>query len=276
MSQLDFPDFDRYLLAQKSRIIHQVWFGTIPNRRAAKKTYEKLKKYRESWIVKNPTWLRIEWDKDMCKNLVRSFYPEHIELFEKYPYEIQRCDAIRYLILHRYGGWYADMDYYCNRPLDEAMVEYKNDIYLVQTPNMNLVNNDYVSNSLMYSYSDNPFWKQLMIEMEKNNFYPYYYGKHIIVMYTTGPGILNRVYSKYKYRYRVKSLPFKYFHPYGIVDEIRSLSLGDDVFTVHFGQSTWHTKDSDFYNCFVRDWKIFVFEILVYTILILLKILNKL
>jgi glutathione peroxidase-family protein len=36
MSGLDFWDFDKYLLSQKGRIIHQIWFGTIPNKREAK------------------------------------------------------------------------------------------------------------------------------------------------------------------------------------------------------------------------------------------------
>jgi mannosyltransferase OCH1-like enzyme len=266
MSQLDFPDFDRYLIAQNGRIIHQVWFGTIPNKRSAKKSYEKMKRYRESWIVKNPTWLRIEWNKDMCKNLVKSFYPEHIELFEKYTYEIQRCDAIRYLILHRYGGWYADMDYYCNKPLDEAMLKFKNNILLVQTPNMRLINSDYVSNSLMFSTPHHPFWKQLMIDMEKNNTYPYYYGKHVIVMFTTGPGILNRVYSKYKYKYKVKSLPWKLFHPYGTGDEKLTLN-NSDIYTVHISKGSWQNSDSKFYSFFVREWKIIVFILVLFIFL---------
>lgn len=271
MAQLDFEDFDRYLIGQKGRIIHQVWFGTIPNKREAKKAYEKLKLYRDSWMIKNPTWFRVEWNKSMCVQLIKSFYPEHTELFKKYKYEIQRCDAVRYLILHRYGGWYADMDYYCNRPLDEAMAEYKNDIYFVQSPNgVTGQDEDHISNSLMYSLPNHSYWKQVMLELEKSQRVPYYYGKHVAVMFSTGPGILNRIYSKYKYRYKVKSLPWKLFHPYGIKDEKLSLTENKEVFAIHVGKGSWEDRDSKFLLCWVREWKIVLFIILILLIPLLI------
>jgi inositol phosphorylceramide mannosyltransferase catalytic subunit len=267
MAQLDFDDFDKYLLEQQGRIIHQIWFGTIPNKKEAKKAYNKLKLYRDSWMIKNPTWFRVEWNKAMCAQFVKSFYPEHTEMFNKYNYEIQRCDAIRYLILHRYGGWYADMDYYCNRPLDEAMNEYKNDIYFVQSPNgIAGQDDDHISNSLMYSVQGHSYWKQVMLELEKNQRVPYYYGKHVGVMFSTGPGILNRIYSKYKYRYKVKSLPWKLFHPYGIKDEKLSLMANKEIFAIHVGKGSWEDKDSKFLLCWVREWKIVLFIVCMFVI----------
>ena len=32
MNELNFEDLDQYLLDQNSKIIHQIWFGTIPNK----------------------------------------------------------------------------------------------------------------------------------------------------------------------------------------------------------------------------------------------------
>ena len=56
MNSLNFEDLDKYMIAQGGRIIHQVWFGTMPTKGKAKKTYIKLKQYRDSWKIKNPTW----------------------------------------------------------------------------------------------------------------------------------------------------------------------------------------------------------------------------
>lgn len=264
MSHLDFTDFDAYLLQQKGRIIHQIWFGTIPNRKEAKKAYDKLKIYRDSWTIKNPTWCRIEWDRKMCVQLVQSLFPEHLDMFKAYPHEIQRCDAIRYLILYRYGGWYADMDYYCNRPLDEALSAYKNDIYFVQSPNgVAGQDEDHISNSLMYSVPNHPYWNQVMLDLEKNQKAPYFYSRHLAVMFTTGPGILNRIYSRYKYRYKVKSLPWKLFHPYGIKDEKLLLSEDKEVYTIHVGKGSWEERDSKFLIFWVREWKMCLFVLLV-------------
>jgi len=33
-----------------------------------------------------------------------------LETFDAYPYPIQRADAIRYFVLHHYGGIYIDLD----------------------------------------------------------------------------------------------------------------------------------------------------------------------
>jgi len=258
--ELDFKDLDNILLKQNNKIIHQVWFGTIPNKRSAEKAYEKLKLCRNSWKVKNPNWYHIEWNKDMCINLLKTLYPEHIEMFKKYNYEIQRCDMVRYLILHRYGGWYVDMDYYCNRPLDEAMLIYNSNIYLVQSPNGIIgQDEDHISNSLMYSVKNHPFWRQILIEMEKVKNISYYYTKHLDVMFKTGPGILNHIYSMYKYRYKVKSLPWKLFQPYGIKDEKMLLKNDKEVFAIHLGKGSWEDNDSKFLIFWLREWKILLF-----------------
>jgi len=184
-------------------------------------------------------------------------------MLSNYKYPIQQCDTIRYLLLHRYGGWYADMDYYCCKPLDEVANKYPNDIYLVQTPNTIGTDIDHVSNSLMFSKANHSFWKQLMVELEKNPTVPYYYTKHLVVMFTTGPVIVNRVYSKYKYRFRVKSLPYKLFHPYGISDTIMSLKNNSDIYTIHIGKGSWESDDSKFFLGLLREWKIMVFVIIL-------------
>lgn len=263
MSGLNFDDFDQFLLSQDNKIIHQVWFGLIPNKRAAKKTYEKMKLYRDSWKIKNPNWRHIEWNNDMCYQLVKNIFPEHIEMYKKYTYEIQRCDFVRYLILFRYGGVYADMDYYCNRPFDEALEKYTNDIYFVQSPNSIGTYTDHISNSLMYSKAGHPFWKKVFIELEVHKDPPYFYSKHLAVMFTTGPAILNRIYSKYKYRYRVKSLPHKLFHPFGLGDDIMSLNKNPDVYAIHIGKGSWEKGDSKFLLNLLSEWKIILFVLLV-------------
>jgi len=139
---LEFEDLDKYIIAQKGKIIHQVWFGTIPNKQSAKKYYNKLKQCRDSWKIKNPNWCHIEWNKEMCTSLIKFYYPEHQDMVKNYKYEIQRCDPIRYFILHRYGGLYADMDYSCNRPWDEVLKDYTDDLYFVKTTNRGCTKNE--------------------------------------------------------------------------------------------------------------------------------------
>jgi mannosyltransferase OCH1-like enzyme len=257
--------FDNILLSKKGKIIHQIWFGTIPNKKEAKEAYKKLNFYRTSIKTKNPKWFIFEWNLDRCICLIKTFYPEYLKLFNNYTYDIQRCDMIRYLILHRYGGWYMDMDYYCNRPLDEAMETFKdNDIALVQTPNTVIGQDiDHISNSLMWSKPNNQFWLQLMRELETNSKFQGYFPKYIEVMFTTGPIILNRSYQQFKKIYNIKGLPWEQFHPYGVKSEVKLLKLPKEVYTAHIGKSSWYEKDTNFIVFFFKEWPLLVFISLI-------------
>jgi len=259
MNTLDFEDLDKYLLAQRGHIIHQVWFTNIQNKKNTTKMYKKYKKYKDSWQIKNPTWCQVEWNQHQSKKLMQVFFPVYYNMYKNYIYEIQRCDCIRYFFLYRYGGLYADMDYYCNKSFDQALSIFKNSFYLVSTPN---VGNSYVSNSLMYSKPRHPFWRRLFFEMNVSKSCPIYYSRHLIVMYTTGPGILTRVYNKYKIKYRLKSLPSHLFHPHGLSDNIMTLN-NDKVYSIHIGEGSWEHSDSKILTYFYIEWKIILFIILV-------------
>jgi len=265
MDDLSFDDFDSYLLGSKNKIIHQIWFGIIPNRRSARKALEGLKKYKDSWLTKNPSWTYVCWDLDRCKELVKKHYPQHIEMYKNYPYHIQRCDTVRYFILHRYGGLYADMDYYCNRDWDDIVKMYSNSLYLVETPNK-FYDDVHISNSLMFSTAGHVFWSKLFIELEIWQHAPIYYSRHMTIMFTTGPGILNRVFNKYKTSYRLDYYPYKLFHPYGLNTDIISLKSKPEVYAVHLGKGSWEKNDSHIIIFVYQEWKVLIFILLVLTI----------
>lgn len=259
MDDLTFEDIDTYLLSQKGNIIHQIWFGTIPNKKIAQKAFLGLKKYRDSWLIKNPDWTYICWNLERCSKLVYTYYPEHREMYEQYSYQIQKCDCVRYFILHRYGGVYADMDYYCVKNFTDVLSEYKNSIYLVETPNK-IGKSVHVSNSLMYSKPGHVFWKKLFIELEKNKNVPYYYGRHVTIMFTTGPGILNRVYNRYRFKYKLDHFPCDKFHPLGL--DMENVKC-KDVYAIHMGKGSWESVDSKFLIFVYTEYKIIMFILIV-------------
>ena len=267
MKTLNFKSLDQCLLAQNNRIIHQIWFCTIPNKRSACKAYIKLKIYRDSWKIKNPTWYHIQWNKQLCFELIQTLFPEHIDMYKKYKWDIQRCDAVRYFILYRYGGVYADMDCYCNRSFDEVLQNYPGICRLVQTPNHYGIS---ISNALMYSKRNHVFWKKVHLELEKSKEKYYYIGNHIQIMCTTGPTFLNRVFEKYKYRYGLNMYPYEKFWPYGISDVITTLISNPDIYTVHVCKGSWQKFDTQFFNTFVREWKIIAYIIIIYIVIIII------
>lgn len=256
-----FEKKDCMLLNHKGNIIHQIWFGIIPNKKEAAETLKTLEKFQNTWIDNNKDMFYMLWGYNDCKSVVKLYYPEIYDMYIKYPYHIQRCDAVRYCILHRYGGMYADMDYICNRPISKILEEYTNDLYLVETPNA-VGSNNHVSNSLMYSKPGNIFWKKLLFEMELHKEPPSYCGRHMSIMFTTGPAILNRTFNKWRFRYNIKSFPYQKFHPYGLDTDIKITKLPDTIYAAHLGKGSWESQDSKILIFFYKEYKFTAFILL--------------
>jgi mannosyltransferase OCH1-like enzyme len=260
MNYVNFETMDKFLLNSNGFIIHQIWFGIIPNKNEAEKTMASLSKFRDSWLIKNPTWVYKCWNLTDCRLLIKIYFPKYLNMYDKYPYIIQKCDCVRYCILYRYGGLYADMDYYCNRSWDKVIKDYPGNLYITETPNK-ITQYTQISNSLMYSKPNNPFWKHLLLEMEKSQKMPLYYSKHMIIMYTTGPCIIDRIFHKYKEKYSLKTYPYKLFHPFGITSELKVNNTS--IYSYHLQKGSWNTIDTNIINFLYKDYKILIFIIFI-------------
>jgi len=252
-------DQDALLLSRTGKIIHQVWFALSDK---SDELYDKYASFRESWNRNEPEWYRMEWNEPFSKWLAKTHFPEFFDTYMSYPYDIQRVDMIRYMALSRYGGWYADMDYYCNKPLQDAHRAFPHDFYLVESPNVG----GYVSNSLMYSTPNHVFWKRLLIAMEHYKNPPRYYSRHLVIMHTTGPSILTQVFNAYKARDRLNTLPAKLFHPTGITTNITRLIDHPDVYAFHAGHGTWEGVDSKLLVTVYRHKWLFLFILFIMSI----------
>lgn len=86
------------------KIIHQIWGGE-------KKLPKHFKVLSETWKNDYPDWQYEFWDDERIYQFVLDSYPEYYDQFISLPFNIQRWDAIRYLILAEIGGMYVDFDY---------------------------------------------------------------------------------------------------------------------------------------------------------------------
>ena len=51
------------------------------------------------------------WTDVDLRQMVAADYPELLQLYDSYPQNILRFDMARHLILYKYGGVYADIDF---------------------------------------------------------------------------------------------------------------------------------------------------------------------
>lgn len=87
------------------RIIHQTW--------KTKDVPSPLDQLPQTWKEYLPNWEYILWTDEMNREFVCKHFPDFLEKYDTYPCNIQRADAIRYLLLKVYGGLYVDMDFEC-------------------------------------------------------------------------------------------------------------------------------------------------------------------
>ncbi len=77
--------------------------------------------WRQTFIDQNPEYQVVLWDDDDNRALIDRHYPWFKDVYEGYPKEIFRADAVRLFFLFHHGGLYADMDAECLRPVDDTV-----------------------------------------------------------------------------------------------------------------------------------------------------------
>lgn len=135
------------------------------------------------------------WDLKDCEELIVEYFPQYIELWNDFRYDIQRCDFIRYLILFIEGGWYMDCDTY---PLqDMKPLENNNQVFTT----WHIDHKRLPYNAVMASTDRNPLFLDIMRDVEYRTYekqskkiYDTWKGR--LVFQTTGHHMLKRHIAK--------------------------------------------------------------------------------
>jgi mannosyltransferase OCH1-like enzyme len=154
------------------RILHQTWKTEhVPAR---------WQDARRSWLAAHPGWEHRFWTDEDLDRLVRTRAPGFYPLWRAYPWDIQRVDSARYLMLHELGGVYADLDLICTKPLDDLL---RHDLVLARTRPLGL------TNALMLSRPRHPLMRSALEQLPsayarwQRSWLP----RHFRVLLTTGP-----------------------------------------------------------------------------------------
>lgn len=73
--------------------------------------------WSESFKRTNPDFKYFLWDDFDNRRFIETYYSWFLPVYDAYPREIYRADAVRYFFLYQFGGLYADMDTECLRPV---------------------------------------------------------------------------------------------------------------------------------------------------------------
>ena len=162
----------------------------------------------DSWYNQYPTneYEHIFWTDEDLDILVSNDYPEYFDLYRSFPFHIMRIDFARYLMLHKFGGLYVDMDYYCYKNFHSMIKDA--DLVLIEA----LVRNEIVTNSMMASEPNHPFWIDCLEETRRFN-YPYTETLDLnhYILDITGPFFLSRMAMRSEHKIHI--LNKKDFNP---------------------------------------------------------------
>ncbi|KAK4057608.1 hypothetical protein OIO90_001254 [Microbotryomycetes sp. JL221] len=209
------------------KIIHQTWkTDTLPDR---------WKQVRQTCIDLHPDYEYMLWSDDSSREFIAREYPWFLATFDGYTYPIQRADAIRYFVLHHYGGVYMDLDIGCRRNMDPLL---SFQIILPATIPVG------VSNDLMFAEKQHPFMDLVIHNLVT---FDHSYGTNYpTVMFSTGPMFLSAQYGLWPKEdvvgedRQVRVLPRRWYGKNAPDTEMQ------DSFFDHYYGSSWHADDAGF------------------------------
>ncbi len=214
-------------------IIHQTWkTDDIP---------ENFRAFSATWRDRNPDWAYRFWsDRDLLE-FVAIHYPACLELFCSYRQGIQRADAGRYMLLHHFGGIYADMDAECVQPLNPLVSEDR--VILCEEPKAHWPwaasyrgQPVMLFNGVMASPAGHFFWPHLLTRMADAR-------NASDVLDSTGPCLLTGAVLSYPEQETIRIEGANFFNP------IDSLGNSPDDFnmakcySIHHWSGTWWKKN---------------------------------
>lgn len=166
------------------KIIHQTW-----------KTADIPRYYVEwvkTWLRKHPDWKYMFWTDESARKLIADKYSDLLPAYDMYLENIRRADAMRYVILHEYGGVYVDLDMESLTPLDSIVRKYS--CILPQEPYEHpIIDSNFehlVINAFMACKSRHPIMKKFIQTLPK-------FAHMWNVLDSTGPHYATLIYREY-------------------------------------------------------------------------------
>jgi FkbM family methyltransferase len=165
------------------RLLHQTWKGCeVPPRQ------------REWWdrcATLSPRWEMLLWTDAANRAFVARHFPEHLSLYDSYDVPIKRVDAVRYLLLYKYGGVYMDLDFACVRDLETIPLRGQPGQATLIMQRKSVHDHEAVSNAFMAAPPAHPFFKHVIGALKAS-------AHHKHVLDATGPRFITRAWHTWR------------------------------------------------------------------------------
>lgn len=149
-----------------------------------------MQAWRDGFVEQNPSFDFPLWNDADNREFISRNFPWFLDVYDAYPREIFRADAVRYFFLYAHGGVYADLDMISLRPLDpfvgrEAVVLGR------MGPDASFDHS--LPNAAMASPARHPLWLLAIADMMD----AHAADPTALVEYLTGPVLLKRAHDAF-------------------------------------------------------------------------------
>lgn len=191
-------------------IVHQIYFDFYGN--GMNELFKESRKQFQLWCRENGYLYRL-WTEADCDNLIFE-YPQYVDMYLSARYKIMKIDILRFVMLHKYGGLYADLDVF---PQIQELKREKDLYFVLDKCNGGRKNLQYITNEVLQIKAGHSFainyldYVKKQIE-KKQDMEIYKTWKKRYVLQTTGVYALTRYLKKGFYDfdyYTTNQLEFK-------------------------------------------------------------------
>jgi len=224
LNNLDIANNEKDIKASIPKLIHQIWIGDS-------KLPKSCIPWMKSWKKFNPDWEYKLWDEENIREL-------NINDFDIYSKDINpgyRSDILRYIILKKFGGLYADTDFECLKSIPSNFLKYK---FIAGNMFGNIPS---IGNSILLSSPN-----FILLDRVLNHIKLTEYKNEInYIIKNSGPEIVTKEYFSLKKFDKDNSLilPSNYFYPYPNFmlnrNINRYLEIEDVSVGIHHWEMTW-------------------------------------
>ena len=211
---------------------------------------------RNSCVTLHENWSQhYFWTDNNADDFFEQHYPWFVDTWNSYPSIVQRADALRYFVLHKFGGVFLDMDLFCRTPLDAFMSYLETQTpfqhrrpaqggmyilaesghqHILLAPKANPVG---VSNGFIISTKGHPLLSQMITFLPRFNLN--FILSYATVMFSTGCMYISSHMQLFARRNWARNTLF-------VLDGTENMLNGnvDTPLFHHLGTSSWHSSDA--------------------------------
>lgn len=228
------------------KIIHQVWsekYKPLPS------FFQTL---AQTWKDMYPDWEYIYWDEKKMDDYIREEYHQYYDFYYQLPFDAQRWDMIRFLILDKMGGMHVDFDYESLENMESLLEGKTCSIGLEPDVHCKSYGLKHVLNSaLIASVPAHPFIKKVIERIYSGGTLNYSQkSKSSCVLNTTGPLFLSNLYLSLPpvEKNQIYLIPARHVSPFSY-DQTRQVGGGvineeledclKEAYAVHYFANSW-------------------------------------